>query len=135
MSKKLENLMAISGMPGIYRMKANRSNGLIVEDLDNQKTQFVPMRKHQFTPLESVAIFTVTDSVELTGVFDRMAELESSTPPVDVKSSNEKLHEYFGQVLPDYDKERVYPNDIRKVIKWYSFLKEKQFFEGSGEEE
>lgn len=134
MSNKLEHLLAITGMPGIYRMRANRSNGLIVEDLDQGKTQFVPIRKHQFTPLESVAIYTATDSVELMKIFQAMAEKEASLPPVDVKSSNEVLHDYFGEILPDYDRDRVYPNDIRKVIKWYGFLKERGLINDSEEE-
>ena len=84
MSKTLENLLAVSGMSGLYKMKTNRSNGLIVEDLDEGKSQFVSMRKHQFTPLESVAIFTFTDSVELEKVFKTMAEKESDLPVVNV---------------------------------------------------
>lgn len=135
MSKKLENLLAITGMPGIYRMKSNRNNGLIVEDLDHGKSQFVPLRNHQFTPLESVAIYTLSDSVELAKIFGIMAEKEASVPPVDVKSSNDTLYGYFEQILPDYDRDRVYPNDIRKVIKWYGFLKERDMINGSGEEE
>lgn len=135
MSKKLENLLAITGMPGIYRMKSNRSNGLIVEDLDHGKSQFVPLRKHQFTPLESVAIYTHSDSVELSKIFGIMSEKEATVPPVDAKSSNDALYGYFKQILPDYDRDRVYPNDIRKVIKWYGFLKERDMIHGSGEEE
>lgn len=134
MSNKLEHLLAITGMPGIYRMRANRSNGLIVEDLDHGKTQFVPIRNHQFTPLESVAIYTTTDSVELMKIFLTMAEKEAQVPPVDVKSSNEDLYGYFQEILPDYDKDRVYPNDIRKVIKWYGFLKERGMISDSEEE-
>lgn len=135
MSKTLENLLAISGMPGLYRMKTNRSNGLIVEDLDEGKSQFVSMRKHQFTPLESVAIFTFTDSVELEKVFKTMADKEAELPPVDVKSSNGDLFGYFGEIVPEYDTDRVYPNDIRKVIKWYSFLKDRKMLNFSDEEE
>ena len=63
MSKK--ELIAISGVPGLYKMVGNRSNGLIVEDLDTGKRKFVSMRKHQFSPLETIAIFTYTDSIPL----------------------------------------------------------------------
>jgi hypothetical protein len=131
---KLENLLAITGMSGIYRLKTNRNNGLIVEDLDQGKTQFVSLRKHQFTPLESVAIYTASDSVELDKIFQTMMEKEAELPPVDPKSNNDTLFGYFLQILPEYDPDRVYPNDIRKVIKWYQFLKERDMI-GSSEEE
>jgi hypothetical protein len=121
-------------MSGIYRLKTNRNNGLIVDDLDQGKTQFVSLRKHQFTPLESVAIYTASDSVELDKIFQTMMEKEAELPPVDPKSNNDTLFGYFSQILPEYDPDRVYPNDIRKVIKWYQFLKERDMI-GSSEEE
>ena len=79
----LKDLVAVSGMPGIYRMAANRNNGLIIEDLDTGKRKFAPARKHQFTPLESIAIFTMEqDSIELGKVFQNMLDQLDDNPPV-----------------------------------------------------
>ena len=119
----LEKLVAVSGMSGLYRMAANRSNGLIIEDIKSGKRSFASARKHQFTPLESIAIYTDDgDSVELKKVFQSMLDqLEDNPPAVNVANS-EALHEYFADILPNYDRVKVHTGDIKKVIKWFSFL-------------
>jgi hypothetical protein len=123
----LKNLIAVSGLPGIYRMAANRNNGLILEDIVTGKKKFAPARKHQFTPLESVAIYTDDgDSIELAKVFRNMLDQFDDNPPVNPNSKPEELHDYFVEVLPDYDKERVFTSDVKKVIKWFIFLKENE---------
>ena len=122
---KLENLVAISGLPGLFKMAANRSNGLIIEDLNTGKHKFVSARKHQFTPLETTAIFTDDgDSTPLSKVFRNMLDQFEDNPPVEVTSTADELHEYFTDILPTYDKNQVKTSDIRKVIKWFSLLKE-----------
>lgn len=118
----LEKLVVVSGMPGIYKMVANRNNGLIVADLDSGKKKFTPARKHQFTPLGSVAIFTLADSADLLTIFQKMLEQLDEYPPPSEKASSAELHAYFKVILPDYDRERVYDGDIKKVIKWFNFL-------------
>ena len=123
---KLEKLVAVSGLSGIYKMADNRSNGLIIEDMDSGKKRFASARKHQFTPLESIAIFTDDgDSVELKKVFAKMFEQLDDNPPISANSNSTELFEYFADVLPTYDKDRVHAGDIKKVIKWFSFLNEK----------
>ncbi|MCI5081514.1 MAG: DUF5606 domain-containing protein [Saprospiraceae bacterium] len=122
----LEKLVAVSGMSGIYKMAANRNNGLIIEDLDSGKKRFASARKHQFTPLESIAIFTDDgDSVELKKVFSNMLEQYEDNPPISPNANSTELHEYFADVLPMYDRDRVHTGDIKKVIKWFTFLNEK----------
>lgn len=122
----LEKFVSVSGLPGIYRMAANRSNGLIIEDLSTGKKRFASSRKHQFTPLESIAIFTDDgDSIELKEVFKTMLEQIEAHPPVKANGKPEDLHEYFERVLPNYDKDRVYTSDIKKVIKWFTHLHER----------
>ncbi len=121
----LENLVAVSGLSGIYKVVANRSNGLIIEDMVNEKRHFASMRKHQFTPLESVAIYTDDgEAMELKNVFRNMLQQLEDNPPVDPSTSAEALYDYFADVLPNFDRDRVYPGDIKKVIKWFSFLNE-----------
>ena len=121
---KLDNLISVSGMSGLYKMAANRSNGLIIEDIDTGKKRFASIRKHQFTPLESIAIYTDDgDSLELKYVFRNMLDQIEDNPPVDAKSKPEELHNYFADILPTYDRDRVMTGDIKKLIKWFNFLK------------
>lgn len=125
----LENLVAVSGMSGIFRIAANRNNGLIIEDLITGKKKFASSRKHQFSPLESIAIFTDDgDSVELKKVFQNMLEQLNDNPPVSANSRPEELHDYFMDVLPTYDKDKVRTGDIKKVIKWFEFLHQNDLF-------
>lgn len=122
---KLDDLIAVGGLPGLYRMAANRSNGLIVEDLESGKRRFASSRKHQFTPLGSIAIFTDDgESVALAKVFQSMLDQIADQPPVSTQANSAELFDYFADVLPNYDKDRVYPGDIKKVIKWFNTLHE-----------
>lgn len=131
----LENLIAVSGLPGIFRLVANRNNGLIIEDLDSGKKRFAPARKHQFTPLASIAIYTDDgDSAELKNVFRNMQDQYTDNPPVNPSASTEDIHEYFADVLPNYDRDRVKTGDIKKVLKWFSFLQEKDFLTADEQE-
>ena len=132
----LENLVAVSGLPGIYKMAANRNNGLIIEDLSTGKKRFAPSRKHQFTPLESIAIYTDDgESTVLKNVFRSMLEQFEDNPPVSANAKGEDLHEYFEDILPNYDKDRVYTSDIKKLIKWFNFLNEKGLLDLDEEEQ
>ncbi len=124
----LENLVAVSGLPGVYKMASNRSNGLVIENLDTGKKRFASVRKHQFTPLESIAIYTDDgDSTEIKNVFRNMLERFDEIPPVNAKSKPEQLHNYFKEILPNYDRDRVMTGDIKKLIKWFNFLKERNY--------
>ncbi len=123
----IEDFVAVSAMPGIYKMVANRGNGLIVEDIDTKKRKFAPARKHQFTPLASIGIYAdiEEDTVELKEVFRSMLEKIEEFPLVAANSKPEIVTAYFDNVLPEWDRDRVYLNDIKKVIKWFTFLNER----------
>lgn len=120
----LEKLVAISGKSGIFRMVANRPNGLIVEDLDNGKRTFAAARMHQFTPLESISIYTEDEeqTVELKHVFHNMLTLKEEHPPIDAKATANDTRNYFELILPNHDREKVLISDIKKIVKWYQFL-------------
>lgn len=120
---KYSELVAISGLSGLHQLVTNRSNGLIVEGLEDGKSRFVSARKHQFTPLESIAIYTYEDTIELKKVFTMMSSSEIEIP--EAKSSANDLKSYFEQIIPEYDRDRVYPKDMKKVIKWYNLLQSK----------
>ena len=116
-------------------MISNWSNGLEVEDLESKKRRFVASRRHNFTPLNSVGIYTDDgDAADIKVVFEKMKEQEADNPPVAPNSKEEELREYFADVLPTYDKDRVYARDIKRVIKWYNALKKNGLLEEQIEE-
>ena len=134
----LKDLIAVSGISGIFKIAGNRNNGLIIEDLDTGKRKFAPSRKHQFTPLESIAIYTEDDSTELAKVFQNMLDQLEDNPPVNPNSKPAELREYFADIIPDFDRDRVSTGDIKKVIKWFNFLNQRDVFswpEESAEQE
>ena len=123
----LEKLVAISGKSGLFNMVSNRSNGLIVEDLDNNKRFFVSARMHQFTPLASISIYTDTEeeTVELKDVFKRMKAGWADNPLVDAKADSNEFRSYFDKIMPEHDRDKVLISDIKKLTKWFSFLHER----------
>ena len=122
----LEDFVAVSGLPGVFKMAANRSNGLIVEDLDSGKRKFVSARKHQFTPLASIGIYTHDDTEELDVIFKTMIEKSAKLAPIPHNSKPPEVVAYFKEILPNYDEDRVYLSDMKKVIKWFNFLNERK---------
>jgi len=133
----LDKFIAVSGLPGLFKLVNSRSNGLLVSDIDTNKTKFVSIRKHQFTPLATVAIYTYDDATELKVIFKSIIEQFESNPPVSIKENSDKIREYFSEILPDYDEDRVQISDIKKVIKWFNFLYERDLInlDSSDEEE
>lgn len=133
--KRLEKFVAVSGLPGLFELINTRGNGLVLKDLTNQKTIFVSMRKHQFTPLATVAIYTIDDTEELSKVFQNMLDQLADNPPPPHNSAAAVLFEYFEDIIPHFDKDKVFLSDIKKVIKWFNFLRDFQVFTPNNEEE
>ena len=129
----LENILAVSGFSGLYRLVTTRSNGLIIEDFDTGKRNFISLRKHQFTPLESVGIYTYGDVVGLGEIFQTIQAQEQ--PPPDASIAPQDMHAYFRTILPEYDEDRVYLSDIKKLIKWYEFLSQRNLITAISDEE
>lgn len=124
--KSIEKIVSISGLPGLYQLEATRGNGLIISDLDTENRQFVSVRKHQFNPLQSLAIYTYTDSVSLDTIFERLLIENESNPVNDILTQNDKLiSEYFRDILPDFDEDKVTPKIIKKVLKWFVYLNDR----------
>jgi hypothetical protein len=134
---KLDNIVSVSGLPGLYKLLATRSNGLMIESFENGKRQFVSARKHQFTPLVSIGIYTYTDVVNLDDVLQKVDVSLSDHPLPDPTDKAESLRAWFKHIVADHDEDRVHINDIRKVIKWYSFLRQHawEMIHASDEEE
>ena len=121
----LEPIISISGKPGLYRMVNNKNSGLVLEDLDTGRKRFYSAMRHQFTPLGTISIYTMIDSEPLEKVFQNMLDQLEDNPPPKGKANADDLYEYFEDVLPQFDKTRVMLGDIKKVIKWFTFLLEK----------
>jgi hypothetical protein len=121
---KLDNIIAVSAMPGLYKLIATRPNGLLIESFENGKRQFVSVRKHQFTPLVSIGIYTYTDVAALDDVFKKIDETREQNPVPDPNDKADQLRTWFKTIVADHDDDRVHINDIRKVIKWFTFLRQ-----------
>jgi len=116
----LKDIVSISGKPGLFFIQAQRTDGIIVSALGEEKKTFVSNRQHLFTPLDNITIYTKDDSISLEDIFSDMKKDQNMQPPTDF--SPDALKEYFRMLVPDYDDERVYVSDIKKIIKWYSEL-------------
>lgn len=119
---ELKDIVSISGMSGLFSVVAKRPDGMIVRGLDDDKSQFASSRIHVFTPLDAITIYTTSDTTELSKVLLEMKKQSEENPPVDATSDNDKLKTYFKKVIPDYNEEKVYVSDIKKVVKWYRQL-------------
>jgi len=132
----LESFVSVSGIGGIHKVITTRNNGLIIEDLTTGKTRFISSRKHQFTPLESISIYTEDgDSKPLSEVFQSIKDNTAKTPVPQTFNSSDDTKAYFETILPDYDKDRVHASDMKKIIKWYNFLEEKKLLHPKKESE
>lgn len=128
---KLDKIVAVSGLPGLYRVAANRSNGMIIANLDSGKKKLAPTRKHDFTLLGVAAVYVddagenAEDAVPLKNVFRNMLQQIEDNPPLKNNARPAELREYFADVLPNYDRDRVHISDMKKIIKWFKYLNER----------
>ncbi|UAB81078.1 DUF5606 domain-containing protein [Marixanthomonas sp. SCSIO 43207] len=117
----LEKILSISGKPGLYKLKTQTRSGFLAESLIDGKKINVSGR-HNVSLLSEIAIYTLTEEVPIREVFAKISEKENGGEAISHKEPKIKLEEYFFEVLPDYDEDRVYPGDIKKVIQWYNLL-------------
>lgn len=118
---KLKDVLAISGKPGLFIFLSQGRNGIIVESVIDKKRMAVHSTT-KVSALEDIAIYTETEEVPLKEVLLKLYEKEDGKQTISHKSSNEELKTFFESVLPDYDKERVYVSDIKKLVSWYNLL-------------
>lgn len=132
---KLSDILAVTGLPGLYKAVTERKGGLIIENLADGKRRFAPQRKHQFAPLESMAMYTDDGEAEpLAKLFARMNEHAEATSAPQTSESKAVLFDYIGIVLPNYDRELVHVSDIKRLLKWYHIMKDNDLFGGDEEE-
>jgi hypothetical protein len=114
-------LISVSGMPGLFELVTSKNDGAIAKSLENNSTQFISSRAHQFSHLESIEVYTTHENVFLAEVFIAMGKSKDALP-------NEKdpkaVSAYFKKVFPKMDFDRVYGSDMKKMVKWYAQLKQ-----------
>ena len=122
----LETILAISGKPGLYRLVSRGNRNLIVETLDAQKKRMPTFGADKVISLADIAMYTDEKEVPLREVLKAIKEKEGSkVASIDWrKASKDELFAFLGEVLPAFDRDRVYPADVKKLIQWYNILVE-----------
>lgn len=129
----LEEILSISGKPGLYKVVTHGKGSLIVESLSDGKRIPVSIQK-QMSALKDISIYTLSGEKPLAEVFEAIHKKYATELPVSAKSSKSDLEEFFFGILSDYDEDRVYASDIKKVVQWYLALNGVGFFDASGDE-
>jgi hypothetical protein len=119
-----KNIIYINGKSGLFELAGNKSNGVIAKSIEDGSTQFYSSRIHQFTPLDSIEMYTMDNNVPLREIMRSAKEKLAAHPPVDQNSDSETLRKYFRIVLPNFDEEKVKISDIKKFIKWFAICKD-----------
>ena len=118
----LDKILSVSGKPGLYQVKAQTRTGFVAESLLDGQRISVGIQNN-VSILSEIAIYTLTEELPLREVFKKIKEKENGKPTsINHKDGKDVLEEYFFNVLPDYDEDRVYPSDIKKVVQWYNLL-------------
>ena len=120
----LKGILAISGQPGLFKVLSEGKNGVIVESLLTGKKQ-TAFASAKMSTLEDIAIYTTHEDFPLKQVFRKISDLENGGAAIQTSAKPEELKKYFEKILPDFDRERVYVSDIKKVLTWYNLLHEK----------
>ena len=119
---KLKGIIAISGKPGLYKILSHAKNGVIVESVPEGKRTMASLNS-TMSSLDDISMYTQNEELALREIMRRIAEKEDNGPAPDAKTSSDaQLKEYFEAIVPDYDRERVYPSHIRKLFHWYNLL-------------
>jgi hypothetical protein len=113
-------IVSVTGLPGLFELVNTKPDGAIVRSLDDKTTKFASSRIHNFSHLETIEVYTVSDNVNLAEVFQAMEKASGSLP--DTKDNN-AIRKYFEKVYGEIDFERVYNSDLKKMIKWFEVLK------------
>lgn len=131
---QLKDILAISGKGGLFKFIAQARNGIVVESVEDQK-RHVAAATARVSSLEDIAIFTRDEEVPLADIFFMIHEKTDGKESTSHKASPEELKSTFKELVPEYDEERVYVSDIKKVFQWYNQLQKHQLLEVIEKEE
>ena len=124
----LKEILSISGHGGLFKMVSQAKNSIIVESLVDGK-RMPTYATSRISALEDISVFTEEGETKLEEVFKLIHAKEDGQQAISAKSSADELKKYMESVLPNYDKDRVYVSDIKKVISWYNLLIEKDMLD------
>tara|TARA_R110000744_G_scaffold252435_1_gene368229 strand:- start:1944 stop:2369 length:426 start_codon:yes stop_codon:yes gene_type:complete len=131
----LEKILSVAGKPGLYKLITQTRTGFVAESLLDGKRITVSLRS-SVSVLSEIAIYTLEEEVPLREVFEKIQSKEDGgKTSISHKDEKIKLEEYFFEVLPNYDEDRVYVSDIKKVIQWYNILTDNKITDFSSEKE
>ncbi|MBF9144025.1 DUF5606 family protein [Hymenobacter properus] len=135
MPYELQELAAISGMPGLYRLVRAARHGVLVESLDEKATRTLAPARNKVSLLSEISIYTQDpdQTVPLTEVFERIYQKHGAASPVTSKSSEGELTDFLAGVIPDYDRDRVYLSDIKKLANWYGIVSKHRPYQAAAE--
>lgn len=118
----LEKIVSISGKPGLYKVLSQGKNMLVVESVVDKK-RMPSYSSDKVVSLGDISMFTDSGDKPLSEILEAMKIKENgAVASIDVKADSDKLRDYFGEIVPDFDRQRVYPTDIKKLIQWYNLL-------------
>ncbi|HEY9123915.1 MAG TPA: DUF5606 domain-containing protein [Bacteroidales bacterium] len=117
----LREILSISGFGGLFKLISQSRNGLVVEGLEDKK-RMNAFSHYKVSSLHDIAIYTDTEEIPLRKVLAKIYEKENGQQAFGGKIDEKQLKAYFETILPDYDRDRVYVSDIKKVISWYNIL-------------
>jgi hypothetical protein len=123
---ELKDIVSVNGKPGLFEIKAQSKGGIIVESLLDGK-KFPVTVTHNISALNEIAIYTYEEEVPLRIILKSIGEKEGGKEAISHKENGKVLTSYFREVLPNFDEERVYTSNIKKVLQWYNLLASKNF--------
>lgn len=118
---EFNKIIAVTGKPGLFQVVSQTKTGIIVESLTDKK-RFPILSTQNVSLLENIAIFTYDEEVPLLTVFKSIYKKEEGKETISHKESGKKLSAFFSEVLPDFDEDRVYTSNIKKIVQWYNAL-------------
>lgn len=130
----LNEILSIAGKAGLYKVVTQSKNGVIVESLLDGK-RATAFAHERISSLEEISIFSETEDVPLKQVFKIISEKQEGKEAISHKSSGKELKTFFLDIMPDYDQDRVYVSDIKKVLQWYNLLLKKDMLEFEDEDD
>ena len=121
-----QKILSISGKPGLFELKVQTRSGFVAESLLDGKKITVGLRSN-VSLLSEIAVFTYNEEVKLIDIFKSIATKENGEATISHKETDDKLKNYFREILPEYDEDRVYTSDIKKIFNWYNILQPKGY--------
>ena len=128
----ISGIISIAGKPGLYKIIAQSKKGLIVESMIDGKR--IPAHiTNKISSLEDISVYTYEEDMPLKEVLGKLHAHTNGQPAINPKSDPQELHDFMEAVMPEYDEERVYPSDLKKLFAWYNTLLEKGMLDGAEE--